>query len=442
MLTNPEAEEDVLGRLLWEPASWYELSAHLQPEDFASPLNGDIYRVIGELMLEGAPAEPSLIEPRIEQFPDGVTLPAFLARLKARAKDLDGVADFAEAVVEAANRRRLKALINEADKQVERAPIFELLRQVHGKTLEMMAAETSEGGHVGRISSELAQRVYEDMQSGTIAGLKTEMRFIDELTGPFLGNDLIILGGATSMGKTALGQQITMAVAEQGTPALFLSLEMSADEIATRFISHRAEVPADLIERREINAMEEQQIGDATKVLLDRPLVVQSMANATVPTLLASVMRHQRTHDIGFVAIDYLQYLRPRGRVKSEFEAITEITRDLKAAAMTTGIPWLVLAQLNRNANARANKRPQLSDLYGSSEIEKSADVVVFVHRPQYWLEGDEPPLGNPARQEWEHDMLEWKGKAEIVLAKRRRGKGRGVRQCRFREELTRFEHL
>lgn len=442
MLINERAEEDVLGRLLLNPEHVFEISVMLKPEHFTNQLLSGLYRAIYELMMEGKPIEPALLQDRLKDVPTDVMIPMQIARLKAEVDEPGNLPEYAELVFNCARKRQLKSTLMDLDKRIAQSDTDDLLSEAHAKLLSLQTDVSSVGKRVGIIASEIGLEVRQHKKQGRSMGLVSGLRAFDELVGAMMPEDLIVLGGATSMGKTALGQGVLKRVADQGVPCVFFSLEMSKEQITTRYISQLSGIPYSRIVDRELNAEEEESFTNAEYALHQVPLHIESMSRATVSTILASAMGYKRRHGVMLIGIDHMHYINPDGRPRSETEGFGQIVRDLKAAAKDLKIPIITMAQLNRNVNSRPNKRPVLSDLYAASEIEKSADAAVFVHRPQYWLERDEPDQESSIRADWEVQMDRWKGRSEIILRKRRGGKGIGIRECAFDEELTYFRDI
>jgi replicative DNA helicase len=437
--TNFKAEEEVVGRLLGDPGRYYEIANRVSGKDFANPVMGTYFESVAKLLKEGK----TVNQANFMHVNPGNSQAAFdYVSLLGNVDDPGDMVEFVDIVVEMSRKRALTATLAALEKKVDELHLPDALQLVHKNLMEHMGLVDTPDYEVDKIAERVVQDLSKAFTEGTRPGMTTGFAAFDELVGAIMPEQLLIIGGATSSGKTALAQGAIKRLVDQQVRAAFFTLEMSADEIVTRFLSHMTGISASRITNAELNAEEYERVLNARHDLNGAPLDVISMSRATPSSILAEVERLRRVKGIEIVAVDHLHYVNPDEKHRSEFEAINQNVRDFKAAAKSTKIPWMVLSQLNRSLNDRQNKRPRLQDLFGGSEIEKSADTVLFVHRPQYFLEMEEPPEDDPMRADWDANMRRWKGRAELVLAKRRGGKGRGVRECRFVENTTHFEDI
>lgn len=442
VLGNTEAEEAVIGILMNDPDQFTSASEMLEPEDFSDEACRAAYSAMKQLFNEGKVLERVLVAGLMDGRPGGVSPGVYLARMAATAPKQGNVTDFAAPVVDAALRRNGRKVFMEAHEVLaSRTDVFETLEGVHTQVIDLMSGRGDRGSLVEIIAGQLMGRALKqtpETEQSRKAQLRTGFNELDDLIGAMMPEDLIVCGGATSMGKTAIAQQIAMMVAKQGIPVLYESLEMSSEQITARFLSQESRISVEDIEAGNVVRWDDKnRLAEAAANLRGIPLFIESMARGTVAKLLSRVMHFKKKHDIGLVIVDHLHYIEGDKRTRDTFDLITQVVKGLKAAAKQTKIPWLCLSHLNRDIMKRENKRPQMSDLFGASEIEKSADTIFFVHRPIYWLEQQEPD--DRDRAQWEIEKEKWAGRAELVLAKRRRGKGKGVRLCAFNERLTMF---
>lgn len=442
MLVNRDAEEVTIGLLLRNPQEFYEVSEIIAPGAFSVPLLADVFAAVGSLVREGRAVESALIAPQVKVKPEGVTLSVYLAKLKAEAPS-EGVAaaDFAEAVLEAHSRRQAIALAQDLQKAATtHAELEDALGKAQIGLAELLATRQPPSQSIGAVSAGLMDRLRAAKTAGSSLGIFSGLRAYDELVGPMMPEDLVILGGATSMGKTALGLQIVLQLAMNGTPAAVISQEMSVEQLTARALSRLSGVPSHLIESEDLNADELDRVCAADATLRRLPIKLDALRRPTVAAVEARVARLKRDNGIRIVLVDHFQYLSPPGRVRDRFEGFALIADALKAAAKQTGIPWLVISHLGRDLHKRDDHRPKIADLFGASEIEKAADAILFVHREQYFLEMEEPAANSNTHQDWQNRLDRVRGRAELILAKRRRGKGRGVRECLFNAATTTFE--
>jgi len=257
------------------------------------------------------------------------------------------------------------------------------------------------------------------------------------------------------MGKTALATNIAFHVARaykterkpdgsdevvSGAVVGFFSLEMSAEQLATRIISEQSTIPSEHIRRGKIGKDEFDRLVEASQNLQALPLYIDQTGGITVAQLSARARRLKRQKDLGLIIVDYLQLLSGSSRRSSEnrVQEITEITTRLKALAKELNVPIIALSQLSRQVENREDKRPQLADLRESGSIEQDADVVMFVFREEYYLERSEPQPNTTEHLEWMQKIEADEGLADAIIAKRRHGPTGTVR-LHFRGDVTRF---
>jgi replicative DNA helicase len=297
-------------------------------------------------------------------------------------------------------------------------------------------------------------------RDGHLSGLATGLTDLDRMMGGLQPSDLVILAGRPGMGKTALATSIAFHVArtyklaqqqpgmppkaEQGGVVAFFSLEMSAEQLATRIISAEAEISSSDIRRGRITPEDFDKLQQVAAEIDAAPLFIDDTGGLTVAQLAARARRIKRQHGLDLIVVDYLQLLSGTSRRAQEnrVQELTEITTNLKALAKELNVPILALSQLSRQVEARDDKRPQLADLRESGSIEQDADVVLFVFREEYYLRQKEPrPPGTPEHLAWQEEMEKVFGIAEVIIAKQRHGPV-GTVQVQFTDRFTRFADL
>jgi len=301
------------------------------------------------------------------------------------------------------------------------------------------------------------------MRDGKLSGLATGLVDLDRQMGGLQPSDLIILAGRPGMGKTALATNIAYEVASaysselqadgrkktvSGGIVAFFSLEMSAEQLATRIISGEAQIPSNAIRRGDIKNSQYDAMVDATRSLQETPLFIDDSGGLSIAQLASRARRLKRQQGIDLLVIDYIQLLQGTTRRSSEnrVQEVTEITTKLKALAKELNVPILALSQLSRQVENRDDKRPQLADLRESGSIEQDADVVLFVFREAYYVKNREPTKyknnqQTPEHLMWEEEYNKIKGVAEVIVAKQRHGPT-GTVSLQFEGEFTRFTSL
>jgi len=300
---------------------------------------------------------------------------------------------------------------------------------------------------------------------GGVSGLPTGLRDLDNKTGGLHPSDLLIIAGRPGMGKTALATKIAFGAAKsvlraaqeadpnavpKGGVALF-SLEMSADQLATRLLAEESRISGDRIRRGEISQRDFDRFLEVSRELASLPLHIDDTPAISISALRTRCRRLQRTKGLDLIVVDYLQLMRPAAgtRPESRVLEISMITQGLKALAKELSVPVIALSQLSRAVESREDKRPQLSDLRESGSIEQDADVVMFVYRDEYYLmqrapkelSFDNAEKFQGAVDKWQKDMEMAHNKAELIIAKQRHGPT-GTIKLFFEAEFTRFGDL
>ncbi|MDO4612174.1 MAG: replicative DNA helicase [Candidatus Saccharibacteria bacterium] len=264
---------------------------------------------------------------------------------------------------------------------------------------------------------------------GVLRGLKTGFRDLDKKTAGFQKGDLVIIGARPAMGKTTFAQNLAYNIANiNGRGVLFFSMEMAANEIVDRMISDVSGVDNWKMRTGNISEEDFQKIGDALSEMDEIPIYIDDTSSMTITELRNKARRAMHDHNIGIVIVDYLQLIQGSDRYKgNRVQEVTEISRGLKILARELEIPVIALAQLSRGVTGRDDPRPVLSDLRESGSIEQDADLVMFLHRPDYYRQND--------------DNYEETHITELIVAKHRHG-AVGKIELYFHPELLRFMSL
>jgi replicative DNA helicase len=274
----------------------------------------------------------------------------------------------------------------------------------------------------------------ESREGHYLTGLPSGYNELDDLTTGFQNGELIVIAARPSMGKTALGLCIAEYVtADEKKPVAFFSMEMSRQQIAQRMLCSRGSIDASRLRRGMLSEEDIEKLKYVCNDMCDMPLYVDDTPGMTVLELRAKVRRLWLQEKIAAVFIDYLQLMHTPG-AESRQQEIAEISRGLKALARELSIPVIAMAQLNRMAEGREGNRPRMSDLRESGAIEQDADVILLLHREEYFLRG-------ATNEEKVSKLEEVRGKAEIIVAKQRNGPT-GTVHLQFAESHARFSNL
>src|SRR3990170_2972130 len=461
---NVEAEAALLGALMIDNRLVEDVQTRLKPHHFFEPLHGRIYEAILRLTDRNMIANPVTLRPLFEAD-EGIKEvggPAYLAQLTGSGAAVIGARDFAAQIYDLALLRALigvgRDLVESAlDTSEEVAPIAQIER---AETELYKVAE--EGGAEGKAKSfgeatklaiEMAERALNT--GGHLSGITTGFEGLNAKIGGLHKSDLIIVAGRPGMGKSALATNIGFAAAQRslreieegiepgkgaGAGVALFSLEMSADQLATRILAEQSGISSENLRMGKISKQEFRQLARAAGELQSLPLYIDDTPGLTIAALRARARRLKRQKGIGMVIIDYLQLLQGTGKNGNEnrVQEISEISRGLKQLAKELNVPVIGLSQLSRAVEQSEDKRPQLSDLRESGSIEQDADIVLFIYREDYYLASKKPADDHPDFAAWQEEMGRVYGLAEVIVAKQRHGATGKVR-LKFDSRFTKF---
>ncbi len=464
-----EAEQGLLGAILVNNEAFYSVSGFLEPKHFFEPIHQRIFELTGEFVRAGKVANPVTLKTFLPHDLDiaGLSLNQYLARLAAEATTVINAKDYGQTVYRDSMLRSLITVGGDAVNLAYDAPVdstpLKLIEEIEKRLYEIASTGRYESGfqHFARAlktAVDMAANAYQ--REGGLSGLATGLADLDTRMGGLQPSDLIILAGRPGMGKTALATNIAYNIAKafkqgdvrpdgshetiNGGVVGFFSLEMSAEQLATRIIAERTGIPSNKIRRGAIDESDFEKIRDVTVELQHLPFHVDETGGLTIAQLAARARRLKRQVGLDLLVVDYLQLLQGSSHRASEgrVHEITEITTNLKALAKELGIPILALSQLSRQVEGREDKRPQLSDLRESGSIEQDADVVLFVFREEYYHQMRKPTEANKDKfAEWMVEGERVEGKAEVIIGKQRHGPT-GTVELQFDAAVTRFANL
>ncbi len=463
---NIEAEQALLGVLLYDNGAYERLSDALQPSHFFEPFHGRLFAAIQAHVRRGHLAEPILLAEQFQRDPAFEDLGGirYLADMLDRAPPAANAPDYARVIYDLALRRDLiriggdiAAAAQAGDPDLSGREQIEAAEQ----QLYTLAETGSASNGFMNFSDSLAGAVNMAAEAysreGGLSGLSTGLRDIDKMLGGLHPSDLIILAARPSMGKTSLGANIAFNVARRyawepapdggrktvdGGVVAFFSLEMSAEQLAMRLLAEVTRIPSDLIRKGEIKASEFGEIRDAAAEIGEAPLYIDATGGISVGKLAARARRLKRTAGLDLIVVDYLQLVTSgEGRVENRVQEVSQITQGLKSLAKELAVPIVALAQLSRQVENRDDKRPQLSDLRESGSIEQDADVVMFIYREAYYLGRLEPRDNTAEHLEWTEKLDQIRNVAEIIIGKQRHGPI-GTVKLHYDENITKFSDL
>ncbi len=472
--SNVDAEAAFLGAVLIDNRVIEELVTPLRPEHFFEPIHGRIFERILQLLDRKAVVTPITLKPYFEADEALRELggAGYLARLTGDGQGLLAPRELAGQIYDLALLRELvsvgRNLVNSALDTSESVEPMEQIAQAEAALYAVAeGAATGSEAQAFSVSTRTALGMIEQalLSGGHISGKTTGLTSINEKVGGLHDSDLIILAGRPGMGKTSLVTNIAFNAADRlrrdladgitadksvGAAVAFFSLEMSADQLATRILAEQSGISSEALRMGKISREDFQQLSFASQRLAELPLYIDDTPALSIAALRTRARRLKRRHDIGLVVVDYLQLLQGSGRATdNRVNEISEISRGLKTLAKELSVPVIALSQLSRAVESRDDKRPQLSDLRESGSIEQDADMVWFVFREDYYVASKEPKRPDEsddaktheAHARWAEDMERVFGLAELIVAKQRHGSTGKVRM-RFEARITRFSDL
>ncbi len=429
---SPDAEQQVLGAALVAVSSLSEISSHGGAELFHDPVHQGIYELMREKHKRGELVSPVSLADWANEHPGVKELGGapylvrmagaavsrsqlpyqceFLADLRAKR----GVYDAVRAVQDdiRAGDAACDVILARLDAAISAVDV-----KGQAQTVSMLKAVT--------IAMENAIAA----QSGDFKGIvPTGIESLDEYVGGFRSGELILLGGRPSMGKTSVALNVALNAARAGHPVIICSLEMNPEAMAVRAISEQTAQHHKAVAYRDIlggNVVDWQMeaVAEAAREIAALPIQFLTREFSDIGSMKAGVIQAQKAmgQKAALLVIDYAQLLKTQA--KSRYEQITEISIELKALAGKMGFPVLALSQLSRALEQRDDKRPMLSDLRESGQLEQDADTVLFCYRDEYYLEREKPEFDDiESMTGWEDAMKRSRNKLEIIVAKQRQG--------------------
>lgn len=429
------AEKSLLGAIMIDENVLPEVMTLVRPADFYEKRHSAIFEAMSNLYDAHRPIDLLTLTNELKGLKKLKEIggAAYLTELSNFVPAASHAKAYAEIVEKASTRRRLiKAGTEIANRAYsDDAEVSELVGKAEQELFEVSdKIIRSDYKTMGALLDDAFERIETLHNSkGSLRGLKTGFRDLDKKTAGLQKGDLVIIGARPAMGKTTFAQNLAYNVAginKKGV--LFFSMEMASNEIIDRMISDVSGVGNWGIRTGNLSDEQFAKIGDAMAEMAEIPIYIDDTSSMTIMELRNKARRAAHDHDIGLIVIDYLQLLDGSDRYKGQrVQEVTEISRGLKILARELNVPVVALAQLSRNVTGRDNPRPILSDLRESGSIEQDADLVLFLHRPDYYKQNDD---------DYEETHI-----TELIIAKHRHGET-GKIELYFHPELLRFMSL
>lgn len=411
---NIEAERGVLGAILLDPNLCDDIALALRPDDFYLDKHRRIYRRLLAMRADSSGIDVTLLVEALRQSGELAEVggEAYLGELMTSVQVTAHATHYANIVSQNAMRRMIidacEASLDDAySPQIQPQ---ELVARAEERVFAIN--DTHSAARLERMNKVLPDvfHLIDARATGEVDGVPTGFVDLDNILGGLHDSELIILAARPSMGKTAFATNIVDHVAvEARIPTVFFSLEMARTELALRMLCARGRIPGERLRYR-LSTQDQERFNRAASALGDAPLYIDDSPTRTVTEIGAVARRLKRQEGLGLIVIDYLGLIEPDNHSDPRQEQVAKIARRLKGLARELKTPVLCLAQLNRQTEAAKDNRPRLSHLRESGAIEQDADVVMFVHREEYYHSKEDAEAKGLC------------GRAEIIVAKQRNG--------------------
>ena len=434
-----EIEQAVLGALMIDKDAYAVVCEMLNADSFYEPRNQKVYKAIQELSMKEQPVDVWTVAEQLARQGDleDIGGPGYVTELSSRVASSANIEYHARIIAQKSLARQLISFTSRIQGMAfdETVDIDELMQEAEGALFELgqrnMKKDYTQIDPVVDQAIKVIQKAAGNKDG--LTGVPTGYHKLDDITSGWQPSDLVIIAGRPAMGKTSFALSMAKNIAaDYQVPMAFFSLEMSNVQLVNRLISNCCEIEGSKILNGQLKPFEWDRLDKRVNNLLGAPLYIDDTPGLSVFELRTKARRLVREHGVKIIMIDYLQLMNANGmRFSSRQEEVSTISRSLKGLAKELDIPILALSQLNRGVESREGlegKRPQLSDLRESGAIEQDADMVLFVHRPEYY---------HIYQDDSGHDL---RGMAQIIIAKHRKG-ATGDVLLTFRGEFTRFEN-
>lgn len=456
---NLEAERAILGIAIAQNSALFDASHLVSKADFFEPWHGELWSLLRDMIETGREATPATLLHDMTQDTDigGISAGDYLRQLQADAPHHSTIKTFARTVKDLAMRRRFIEVAKLHLDEAYSAPATTTAQEIEGRyhaAASTLFATVQEAGlqPIEDVSRAVLTTAQKALQGQRRLGLSTGLKQLDDLIGPLLGGRLYSLTGPSGSGKTALAWQIARYVAEQQMAlpeeergsVLVNTIEMDGEELVTRDLTGLTGISGEKIERADMSEGEfEQVVYAAQDHQYKLPLFLDSSKHPTVGSIRGKAMRLKRLKGLKLLVIDHLRYLAPTGRPKDVFEQQHYDLQALNAIGDDLDIPVLLLCQLKSSYAADLKfpnlREPNIGDIFNGAVIEQESDVVMIVHREEYMLARMEPPISDAKHGDWITRMQAARGRAKLLLNKRRGGHGYGSRIVGFNGPTQRF---
>ena len=465
MPQNIEAEQSLIGSVLFDNKVLEDLPTNFATRHFFDPLHASIFDACIFLIDNGRLADPLTLKSYLKQddLQRDMDIEKYLSELREGVVSLSKAKFYAEEIRNCYVRR---SLIRIGDELINKSvnPTLDVTPDQEISNTEEQLYNLAEKDQINSgpldFKSVLASATNQINEAynrkGKLSGIDTGFSGLNRQLGGLNKSDLLVLAGRPAMGKTALATNIGFNAAkssklEKNESILIFSLEMSAEQLAQRILAEQSTIDSHKLRSGDLNETEFSKLVSTQNDILNLPFFIDDTPAISVGQIASRARRLKRTHGLSLIIIDYIQLIQgsKASEAQGRVQEVSNITRGLKSLAKELNVPILALSQLSRAVEQREDKRPILADLRESGSIEQDADVVMFVYREEYYLDKSEPTQRDNENQEsFNERFLKWQdrrnmaeGKAEIIISKQRHGPT-GIVQVQFEAKFTRFMDL
>ena len=465
MPQNLEAEQSLLGSILFDNKILEDLPTNFNSQYFFDPLHANIYDACITLTDVSRLADPLTLKNYLNDnnLNKDIDIEKYLLDLREGVLSLTKAKSYAEEIKNCYIRR---SLIRIADDLIDKSinPKIEVtpdqeISETEEKLYNLAEKDKINSGPIDfkSVLTSATNQINEAFtRKGKLSGVDTGFSGLNRQLGGLNKSDLIVLAGRPAMGKTALATNIGFNAARsnntsQNDSILIFSLEMSAEQLAQRILAEQTTIDSHKLRNGDINEKEFAKLVATQNDIYNLPFFIDDTPAISVGQIASRARRLKRTSGLGLIIIDYIQLIQgsKASEAQGRVQEVSNITRGLKSVAKELNVPILALSQLSRAVEQREDKRPILADLRESGSIEQDADVVMFVYREEYYLDKSEPSQRENENQEnfnerftkWQDRRNSAEGKAEIIISKQRHGPT-GIIQVQFEAKFTRFMDL
>ena len=451
---NIESEQSVIGSILLNNEIFDEINLLITSKNFYDPMHQKIYMAIEKLIYSGMLANPITLKNYFENEKDELNVPDYLVKITKFSTSSRQAIEYSKLIYDLYVKREL---IKISENIIDTAKLNDLDND--GKSIienfEKSLFDLAEKGSFSsslvkfdeamKMTIEMASSAYKNEEG--IVGVPTGLTDLDYRLGGLHKSDLLIIAGRPSMGKTALATNIAFNAAKKiqndgrKSTIAFFSLEMSSEQLSTRILAEQSRIKSNDIRTGKISEEQFDKFIETSKNISELPLYIDETPAISIAALSNRARRIKRLYGLDMVVVDYIQLMKASNFREGRVQEISEITQGLKALAKELSVPVLALSQLSRAVEHRDDKKPQLSDLRESGSIEQDADVVMFVYREAYYLQGKEPRPATVEHAEWQAKMNDISHLAEIIIGKQRHGPTGNV-MLEFEAMFTKFKDL